>query len=840
MDTTNEKASDKSYAELIQAILDEHETHAFNEGRSKTAKTNTAILQLSPSEQAALAMAMLRWCRHNRQREKQLDQKARRQNREQRYQILAVMTQLLSRKLPFTADDMVEFLAAFQTGRRWWRDIELMMDLLRNYLEYNPLTPELQDGIEQACNGLLEGLSVDDRKQVAQLKQLSPYRQKKILILKGEAWSNQAVQWLKALSEAERSPWLPLLEECAIAASPKPTAKWFKVAHAYRAAIGLEIFKQALLQWFPLVDPAQNRHQSDRNLYILKGLIWLCADQTDANLVHILTKMALSAYAKIPGRGPCCAKLGNVCIWALGQMPTPEAVAQLALLRVKIKIGTAPKGIERALTAAAEREGLSRNEVEELSVPTYGLTEVGLRCETLGNFTAELVVTGTSNTTLRWVKPDGKPQKSVPKVVKDKHAEDLKVLKQAAQDIQKMLPAQRDRIESLYLQQKNWNFATWQEYYLNHPLMGTLARRLLWQFESGPDAEEQHHAVGIWFNGQLVNLEGQPIHWLDDKTQVALWHPISTRLETIQAWRNWLLEHQIQQPFKQAHREIYRLTAAEESTRIYSNRFAAHILKQHQFNALCSQRGWKNQLRLVVDDHYPPARLLLPQWELRAEFWIEGIGNEMTDACTYLYLSTDQVRFYPLGAVENSAHAGGGGYFPDPYNRQDSESPPIPLEDIPAIVFTEVMRDVDLFVGVASIGNNPNWIDGEAEGRHDDYWQNYSFGELSSTAQTRRQVLATLIPRLKKIRDRCSLQDRFLAVKGDIRTYKIHLGSGNILMEPNDQYLCIIGSPRASDADKVFLPFEGDKTLALILSKAFLLADDIHITDPTILTQIKS
>jgi hypothetical protein len=27
-------------------------------------------------------------------------------------------------------------------------------------------------------------------------------------------------------------------------------------------------------------------------------------------------------------------------------------------------------------------------------------------------------------------------------------------------------------------------------------------------------------------------------------------------------------------------------------------------------------------------------------------------------------------------------------------------------------------------------------------------------------------------------------------VKGELRTYRIHLGSGNILMEPNDQYLC--------------------------------------------------
>ena len=38
---------------------------------------------------------------------------------------------------------------------------------------------------------------------------------------------------------------------------------------------------------------------------------------------------------------------------------------------------------------------------------------------------------------------------------------------------------------------------------------------------------------------------------------------------------------------------------------------------------------------------------------------------------------------------------------------------------------------------------------------------------------------------------------------------------------------------------KVFLPFEGDRTLSIILSKAFLLAEDTTITDKTIISQIK-
>jgi len=36
----------------------------------------------------------------------------------------------------------------------------------------------------------------------------------------------------------------------------------------------------------------------------------------------------------------------------------------------------------------------------------------------------------------------------------------------------------------------------------------------------------------------------------------------------------------------------------------------------------------------------------------------------------------------------------------------------------------------------------------------------------------------------------------------------------------------------------LFLPFEGDRTLSIILSKAFLLTEDKKITDPTITRQL--
>lgn len=89
------------------------------------------------------------------------------------------------------------------------------------------------------------------------------------------------------------------------------------------------------------------------------------------------------------------------------------------------------------------------------------------------------------------------------------------------------------------------------------------------------------------------------------------------------------------------------------------------------------------------------------------------------------------------------------------------------------------------------------------------------------------------------IADRCSFTDRFLVVRGDRRTYRIHCGSGNILMEPDDRYLCIVPDPRAgASSANLFLPFDGDAALSIIICKAVMLAADATITDRSILGQI--
>jgi hypothetical protein len=675
----------------------------------------------------------------------------------------------------------------------------------------------------------------------------------------GEAWSDCAIGDLRSMTKPERKAWLDLLGHCETAHGSKPTTKWNAWKKAHRSDLRQSQTVQVLCKWFELVDKPRTAPVtasvvwgdrthliSDANADILKGLCWIAGTIESPDLARALGRLAISCYRKVPGVGPRAVKVGNAAVYALGQMPGRDSLGQLAMLRVKVKFGTAQKLLEKALNAAAEREGLPREEIDELGVPSYGLTEVGLRREPLGDYTAELRVEGFAKPVLGFHKPDGKPQKSVPAAIRETHAADLKELKAAAKDIAAMLPAQRDRIDGLFLEDKSWDLPTWRERYLDHPLVGVITRRLLWRFARGRDRAWDAGAPArsaMWLDGVgLVGLDAEPVEPDDPTTRVRLWHPIEVEQAEILAWREFLERHQLVQPFKQAHREVYLLTDAERNTGVYSNRYAAHVLRQHQFNALCAARRWKNKLRLMVDDEFPPASRTLPAWNLRAEFWIEGAGadygGDTNETGVFNHLITDQVRFYGVGAASNSAHAGGGGY--GMYADRHAINDPLPLDRIPPMVFSEIMRDVDLFVGVTSVGNNPAWQDGGPEGRYRDYWWSYSFGDLSGTAETRRDILSRLVPRLK-IADRCSVGARYLTVRGDLRTYKIHLGSGNILMEPNDQYLCIVASSRADPTlpPKLYLPFEGDRTLAIILSKAFLLAADTEITDSTITSQIR-
>jgi hypothetical protein len=745
-----------------------------------------------------------------------------------------LISALLRKNLPFRLEDVNRLIDLLSTGRGFYSSQLALPGILRVFESF------CRDaGIPDSLRSRLEALRANLRAQpehaetrnaVKRLDQMltpAPASTAASLLATDEAWTRYLRARLETLEPPARAAFQALLFHCNTAGQSKPTRKWLQHAGTFVAEIGPAVLASVLSGTLaeigkpgtPQVKEIYGQHFTfdptlihDTHSDLLRGLIWCTGLIEDDALTVAVGDAAAACFKKIPGVGPRAPKIGNACLAALSAMSSLAAVGQLSRLKTKVKHASTRSQLAKALDTAADNSGMTREDLEEVAVPSCGMTEVGVHRWQLGDFTAMLEVSAGVKPQLTWLGADGKPQKSVPAPVKGAYAADLKALKQVEKEIATVLPGQRDRLEQLFLQERTWSFPEFRSRYLDHPLVGVLARRLIWRYSDGARAGD-----GIWQNGQIVGNGDQLLDWLGAQTRVAPWHPLACGLDEVRAWREWLERHQVRQPFKQAHREIYVLTDAERRTDTYSNRFAAHVIRQHQFSALCQERGWRYTLQGNWDSHNIPT-LELPQCGLRAEFWVEPIAddNEASAAGVYRHLSTDQVRMY-----------------------RAAEADPMPLADVRPLVLSEVLRDVDLFVGVASVGNDPNWSDGGTTGRYRDYWHSYSFGDLSATAQTRKDVLERIVPRLK-IAERCSFADKFLIVRGNLRTYKIHLGSGNILMAPNDQYLCIVSRPSADDlGDKVFLPFEGDNLLSVILSKAFLLAEDTKIKDPTIVNQLR-
>ena len=733
-------------------------------------------------------------------------------------------SELLRHNLPFTGDDVAFLLLAYKRHIKILHHYLSAATLIRA-AEAATRSPQIDHAMQTLKAGLQDILRNSNTRENRQLiDRVSSYldqdRQPRLNAV--GPWSAAVLGEIQHFAEADRARWQAVLWHCRQMQSSRPSRTWRRLGSKLLKEIEPEVLRSCITRW---LDPAVTSLSSgsdspmeDQDADFAKGFVWLLPGLDDPQFCRLVADCGLACLRKIRNVGPVSARVGFACVNVLSEMPGLAPVSQLSRMRVKVKYRVALKLIEKALNAAAERSGLSRDDLEDMAVPAYGLGPDGMRVESLGSFEATLGLSAPhfDSVELTWKSAEGKPLKSPPAEVKRNHAAKLKDLKRTAADLQKMLLAQRLRVEQFFVNERRIGYQHWRKNLLDHVLMGQISRRLIWIFCTGDRRE-----TGAWLNGELVNWASQPISGLNEQTIVQLWHPLASDTQTILSWRCWLEDNQIVQPFKQAHREVYILTPAEEQTETYSNRFAAHIIRQHQFASLCRERGWQYRLMGSGFDGGNTPTLELPRRDLKVEFWVDlpegDSGNDPEHSIDQasgsginLYLLTDQVRFYLRGQQ-------------------------VPLARIPAVVFSEIMRDVDLFVGVTSIGNDPTWAD-RGNNRFGEYWQSFAFGELTQGGELRRDILQRLLPQLK-IGPRCKLDGKFLVVQGDLNTYKIHLGSGNVLMEPGNRYLCIVPD-RGSGSGNVYLPFDGDNTLAIILSKAMLLAADTKITDQTILRQI--
>jgi hypothetical protein len=478
-------------------------------------------------------------------------------------------------------------------------------------------------------------------------------------------------------------------------------------------------------------------------------------------------------------------------------------------LKRGVKYSVPRKLIEKNLGFAAEKQGMTVDDLEEIALPSYGFDSHGVRREKFGNVNLEIRISGM-DLLWKWILSSGKTQTGIPKDVKTGFANELTSLKKEMKEVEKILPTQRDRIDRLMMGDRTWTFGEWRKRYLDHPIVSDMSRRIIWNYETSGIRKS-----GIWEKGRIVDSRGLSIE-LTDNTTVTLWHPIDAKTGEVKAWQDWILSHRITQPFRQVFREIYILSEEERKCIDHSNRFAAHILKQHQLAALCRAFGWKYQLIGQFDSYFCP-RLEIPQHNMMVELEMQTPDPEGTASYggILLYVFTDKVYFL----YQNGQR--------------------IPLERIPGKIFSEAMRSVDLLVSVSSIGRDPNWgMEGDSL-IYKDYWTSCGSLDLLPSEETRAVILEWMIPQLE-ITDRCRVQGNYLHVRGDLRNYKIHIGCGRVMLEPENRHLLIEPDSKTLKriCDHLYIPIEGDSHLYLIIAKAFLLSKDKDIDDPNILSQI--
>jgi len=615
-------------------------------------------------------------------------------------------------------------------------------------------------------------------------------------------WASSLPSFLDAETPRARAGWVHLFLEAlrfwseeapAKNVKPRRLAAFCKLAGESIAAIGKEHFCGTLRDWLPTIDV-------DEEAGLYRGEDFLCSaiiaasTVKDGSVAAAIAGLLERSYRSFGHDG-----FGTAAIVALSRMPDGSGMASLLNARIGRRAGQLRR--EKLLARLAEEQHTTVEALSDVGSPDLGLDDDCRLVRDIGDYRAVVRPEGSRRAVVAWSANGGKPLKSTPAAVKEHHAAEAKLLATAAKELGTALLGRIEALERSYLAPRALPRDSFLARLREQPIERYLATHLIWRVEDSGNVQ-----TVLWRNGTPEDSAGRPTTISQDAA-VSLWHPLHGMAAEAAAWRSRVMDLGLVQPFKQAHRETYVVTDAERATATYSNRFAAHILRQRQFALLMSQRGWRYGLQGDYDSQND-AELRLPEG-LVAFFSVDRPNFEQQRHNIFQYIATDRVLF-----------RGAGGQ--------------LPLVEVPPVVFSECMRNIDLAVAVSSIGNDPAWQDGGPDAVGLPYWQSYSTGPLESVGEARRDLLLAILPRLA-IAGRLSVDERWLNVRGVRGAYRIHIRSLQVEVRPGGRHLCIVDAGKAM---KVALPFEGDDTVGLLLSKAHLLVRDDRIADPGIKAQI--
>ncbi len=365
----------------------------------------------------------------------------------------------------------------------------------------------------------------------------------------------------------------------------------------------------------------------------------------------------------------------------------------------------------------------------------------------------------------------GKELKSLPtKLKKDKYIEAIKEvhknLKEQYRRSRKMLEeAMEDGTEFYGYEIENL---------MTNPVIAPILKSLV--FKMGND-------LGYYVDKKLKSAKKKSVTVKDDSLlKIAHCFDLFESGEW-SAYQKDIFDRELKQPFKQVFRELYVKTV-DEKGRDKSLRYAGHQVQPAKTVALLKTRRWIIDGQEGLEKVYYKKNIIAKIFALAD--WFSPADIEAP--------TLEEVQFFDRKTFK-----------------------PILIDDVPDLIFTEVMRDIDLVVSVAHIGD----VDPEAS---------------HSTIEMRKAIVEfnCKLFKLKNV----TFTENHALIKGERAEYSIHLGSGLVHQKAGSAINVL--PVHSQHRGRVFLPFiDDDPKTAEIMAKVLLFAQDDKIKDVFILEQIK-
>jgi hypothetical protein len=237
------------------------------------------------------------------------------------------------------------------------------------------------------------------------------------------------------------------------------------------------------------------------------------------------------------------------------------ALALLHGMAQKMKSKSLQQRAQGKLDALAEQRGLSPAELEDRVVPTFGLDAAGGLDLDFGPRRFRVVF----DEQLRPCVLDeaGKRIKDLPKPgAKDDAALATAAserFKQLKKDVRTVAAIQIKRLEAAMCGERRWSAGDFRTLVAGHPLLGHLARRLLW---TAIDENGAAQAFRIAEDASFADANDDAFV-LPDDAEVALPHPLTLDAAVLAAFGQVFADYEILQPFAQLGRETFVLSDAE-------------------------------------------------------------------------------------------------------------------------------------------------------------------------------------------------------------------------------------------------------------------------------------